>query len=59
MPARPIIESFMASIFPFPALRPAAHAAAAVAAAFYDVVSINEARGRGRQPAQFSARFQG
>jgi uncharacterized protein (DUF1015 family) len=34
----------MASIFPFPALRPAPHVAAAVAAVPYDVVSADEAR---------------
>jgi uncharacterized protein (DUF1015 family) len=36
--------SFMAAIFPFAALRPAPHAAAAVAAVPYDVVSTDEAR---------------
>ena len=41
---RPIIESFMAAIFPFAALRPAPHAAAAVAAVPYDVVNTDEAR---------------
>ena len=34
----------MAAIFPFAALRPAPHAAAAVAAVPYDVVSTDEAR---------------
>jgi uncharacterized protein (DUF1015 family) len=38
------MESFMASIFPFAALRPVPHAAAAVAAVPYDVVNTEEAR---------------
>ena len=38
------MKSFMASIFPFAALRPAPHAAAAVAAVPYDVVNTDEAR---------------
>src|SRR5262245_8379463 len=41
---RPIIRGFMASIFPFSALRPEPHAASAVAAVPYDVVSTEEAR---------------
>ena len=41
---RPIIRGFMAAIFPFAALRPAPHAAAAVAAVPYDVVNTDEAR---------------
>ena len=40
----PIIVRFMASIFPFAALRPVPQAAAAVAAVPYDVVTTDEAR---------------
>ena len=51
-------QSFMAAIFPFAALRPAPHAAAAVAAVPYDVVSTDEARALARrQSAELPARL--